>query len=375
MVAETPDPDIERSNACHKHFIEVLSKSFTTLGGEAWVEKQKNSKVAADDEEADEIVFANTFAALGLGESKDDPEDASEEFKLPEGAATVPTKQKAIGKRKKGKKAKPKASSAPTKDSTPKEVPLESYRIIEDEVGIMTDYLMATYAAVKEWVQLRKHLQGVWREVAYGALNSAVAGELSTIAVAMVKQTESTIFVEFPGHESYETIKNTITRGNIEKAMLNFSVSLHRMEPGNFETAQKVRQTNVDVKEEFLIHTYQALVDFANDFKLNRNGKPTKRMLAEINNWNPSLNLQKASEEVRLKWRRSYTINWLYDLVNVFSSIVVQRINLKGQKIVLEDVDWSPTGPWEEHRRLFGLNEVRAPPVFHSERYANLKPC
>jgi hypothetical protein len=182
------------------------------------------------------------------------------------GAVTVPTKQRAVSKRKKGKsgkKAKRKASSAFSKESTPDEVPFESYRIIEDESGIMTDYLMATYDAVQEWIQLRKHLQRVWREVAYGGLNSAVAGELSAIAVVTVKQTESTIFVEFPGHEAYETIKNTITHGNIEKAMSNFSISLHRMEPGNFDTAKKVQETKVDVKEEFLIHTYQALVDFA----------------------------------------------------------------------------------------------------------------
>ena len=48
---------------------------------------------------------------------------------------------------------------------------------------------------------------------------------------------------------------------------------------------------------------------------------------------------------------------YLRDTVNVFSSIVVQRITMKGQKIVLEDVDWSIKGPWNAHRRLFGINE------------------
>jgi len=58
-----------------------------------------------------------------------------------------------------------------------------------------------------------------------------------------------------------------------------------------------------------------------------------------------------------MKWRRSFAINWLYDLVNVFSSIVVERITLKGEKHILENVDWSTSGPWSVHRRLFGLNE------------------
>lgn len=58
-----------------------------------------------------------------------------------------------------------------------------------------------------------------------------------------------------------------------------------------------------------------------------------------------------------MKWRRCYTINWLYDLVNVFSSIVVQRNTLKGEGHLLESVDWSPDGPWDKHRRLYGLTK------------------
>ncbi|KAJ5458032.1 hypothetical protein N7475_009420 [Penicillium sp. IBT 31633x] len=80
-------------------------------------------------------------------------------------------------------------------------------------------------------------------------------------------------------------------------------------------------------------------------------------MLKSIQDWDPHLNLLRASKEQRLKWRRAFTINWLYDLVNVFSSIVVQRRTMRGQNIPLETVDWSKTGPWNKHRRLFGINE------------------
>jgi len=30
---------------------------------------------------------------------------------------------------------------------------------------------------------------------------------------------------------------------------------------------------------------------------------------------------------------------------------------MKGEHHIYETVDWSPSGPWHKHRRLFGLNE------------------
>ena len=86
-------------------------------------------------------------------------------------------------------------------------------------------------------------------------------------------------------------------------------------------------------------------------------GKPSKRMLAEIRDWDPSFNLQRASQEQRMNWRRAYTINWVYDLVNLFSSIVVQRNTMKSQIWKCELIDWSENGAWNKHRRLYGLNE------------------
>lgn len=106
-----------------------------------------------------------------------------------------------------------------------------------------------------------------------------------------------------------------------------------------------------------MVHVYHDLYDFIIDFQKNRSGKPTKRMHSEIGNWDPDFDLLSASNQERIKWRRAYTINWLYDLVNVFSSVVIQSINQKGEEIVLESIDWSVNGPWNIHRRLFGLNE------------------
>ncbi|WEW56192.1 hypothetical protein PRK78_001629 [Emydomyces testavorans] len=148
----------------------------------------------------------------------------------------------------------------------------------------------------------------------------------------------------------------TITRGDPEKAQGNFHLGLYAIKSGS-KVAETVHDVDIDVKEDFLIHTYRALVDFITDFQQTRSGKPSKSMLAQIQNWDPAFDLQRATNEQRLRWRRAYTINWLYDLVNLFSSIVVQRRTLRGQNIALEGVDWSVNGPWNEHRRLFGLNE------------------
>lgn len=207
---------------------------------------------------------------------------------------------------------------------------------------------MAVQSAIAEWIDLRQYVQSLWLDVAFGKLNSAVAGTLSNIAISMVKQTEAAVFVDFPGQESYKVIMNTITRGNVDKAQGMFSVSLSRVGPsGQFEPAIG---GDIDVKEQFFVHTYNTLVDFIKDFQTDRKGVPTKSMLSTIyQTWDPKLDLQTASPKQRLKWRRTYAINWLHDLVNLFSSIVVQRINCKGQKPLLETVDWTIREPWNKH--------------------------
>ena len=153
---------------------------------------------------------------------------------------------------------------------------------------------MAVYSIVEQWMKLRTYMQEIWRQVAYGGLNSAVAGAMSNITIAIVKQAESAIFVEFPGHESYETVMNTITRGNPDKAQGMFQINLYRMSDA-IEATEKVRTTYVDVKEEFMIHAYWDLIDFVLDFQKTRSGKPTKPMLSKIRDWDQKFDLQRAT--------------------------------------------------------------------------------
>lgn len=302
-------------------------------------------------------------AEIDVDADADADDGGEEDAGTPEAAirqAARRAKQKPSKKGKKNKRArKPKTKKKAvesTSGSDPQDIPLESYRIIEDETGMITDYLMAVYSITQQLVRLRHELQGAWYSVAYQDMNTSVASSLCKVAIGMIKDAESQIFVEFPGHDSFDTVMQTLTRGDPDKANGMFGLSINRFNPdGTLD--QTSPQSNIDVREEFLMYTYQDLVDFITDYRRTRSGKPTKPMLKSIQDWDPYLNLLRASKDQRLKWRRSFTINWLYDLVNVFSSIVVQRRTMRGQNIPLETVDWSRTGPWNQHRRLFGIND------------------
>ncbi|KAL5118115.1 hypothetical protein ACEQ8H_003950 [Pleosporales sp. CAS-2024a] len=351
ILNEKPDPEIEKSNVTHKHFINALTEAFTALGGLS----RGTERVPYTEEEHDDELFSrNHFAALSLGNAKEDEDEVSSE----DNARTqTRVRKKRTGKFKKGKRGKtPKQKSSSGETIVLADVPMESYRIIEDKQGIVTEYLLAVYSVVQEWIELRMSIQSLWKEVAYDGLNGAVAASLTSTAVAMVKKTCIAVFAEFPGHESYSTIVQTITRGDPEKAQTRYSLSLYRLSDCGHQN-EMVQERTLDAKEHFLVHSYNDLVAFITDFQKNRTGKPTRGMQAQLNSWSPTFNLERATNEDRVAWRRSYTINWLYDLVNIYSSIVVQRNTMKGEDHVYEDVDWSTTGPWHHHRRLFGLNE------------------
>lgn len=362
-VSNQPDPEIERSNVSHKRFIDALTEAFIELGGETWASTQKSEATKPDEENVEEVIFSNAFSALDLtghsaGEVLDDSDEAGSNGSSKH-ESSLRQKKKSTRKRKKGKrgkKTKGKARAAVKEPSLDK-VPLESYRIIDEDTGLVTDYLMAVYSLFSELIDLRHYVQKLWYDVSYGGLNSAVAGTCSNIAISMIKQTQSGIFVDFienDTYDTYDTIMNIVTRGNPDKVQIY--ISALRMEPVS-GVAEGIYGKELDVREEFLIHAYHDLLDFIKDFQTTRSGKPTKSMLSEICDWDPNFDLQRATAKQRIKWRRAYTINWLYDLINVFSSIAVQDNTIKGQKLKLEHVDWSIHGAWDQQRRLFGLNE------------------
>jgi hypothetical protein len=69
---KSPDADVEKSNVGHKHFIDVLEEAFKVLGGETWSTKQNDRQKTSGDESLDEVIFANAFDTLDLGEDVDE---------------------------------------------------------------------------------------------------------------------------------------------------------------------------------------------------------------------------------------------------------------------------------------------------------------
>jgi hypothetical protein len=144
-------------------------------------------------------------------------------------------------------------------------------------------------------------------------------------------------FTDFPGHESYDKIIQKITWGNPDKAQAQSSLSMYHISD-SVQQSEKPQGRRLDVKVHFLIHAYNDLVTFITDCRKNRTGKTTKAMQVQLNDCNQNLDLERATNEERVSWRRLYTINWLYVSLNVFSSIAVQRNTVKGERHVYEDV-------------------------------------
>jgi hypothetical protein len=309
-----------------------LTEAFDALGGRSW----NPSHIVVREDAEDELMLQNQFSALSLGAAVDEDDGVVSE----DDAHPKPAKQqkKKTGKGKRGKKPKRKQALESTAQSSLTDVPIESYRIIEDD-RLVTEYLLAVYAVAEEWVSLRCTIQDLWREVFHDGLHGTVAASLTNIAVAMVKQTCMAVFAEFPGHEPYDTIIQTITRGDQDKAQADFRQTFCWIQgplPENLDTIE-----TMDAKEHFFLHVYNDLMTFLTDFQKNRTGTPTKAMQAQLNKWNPTFDLQRATYEKRIKWRRDYIIKWLYDLVNVYSSIVAERKELG----------------YHEQPKLFGLDE------------------
>jgi hypothetical protein len=376
------DPNIRRSNESHEHWINGLIDAFNALGGETWQLQSKFDSDApnegdrqtkergeggteeidgdAPNEDKEQSIFKNRFSTLGLDsqvkEGGEGGKEESDEDANLAGPAT-PAATRRLKRNKRGRKPKGKRRSVDTASTASdlQDVALESYRIIEDESGMVTDYLMAVYSLVNQLVDLRHYLQTVWRLVAYRGSNIVVAANLCYVAIGMIRNAQSQIFVGFPDRDSFDIVMRTLTGGDPEKAQGQFRMPVPRQKPDG--TGDMSQELDIDLKELFLLDSYRNLCDFLTDFQATRTGKPTKGMLKSIRNWDPELDLQSATEEQRLEWRRAYTINWLYDLVNVFSSVVVQQQPLKGQHTPLETVDWSRDAPWSKHRRLFGIND------------------
>ncbi|KXH49545.1 hypothetical protein CSIM01_03833 [Colletotrichum simmondsii] len=325
IVSMNPDVKVEESNSSHRHFIDTLP----VKGPGAQATQFK--KVA---EVVEDFIFYNMFSALDLGEDKQTSEPESESGN--ESQIVSQNKKKRFDKGKKNKKgkAKSKGSERAHAPDSDKEAPLECFRILEADEDLMDEYSMAD----------------IWEDVAYHDLNSAVAGAVSKVAIAKVRKTELAIFVDFPGNDCYHNIIQVFDRSILEQTFGSDTVADGRDNVG--------KGHNGDIREQLLLHTYQDLLDLIKDFQKNRTGKPTKAMQAKIKNWDVNFSVESATSGERILWRRSFAMNWLFDLVNVFSLPVIKSLKESDKFTSLEDINWSTThGQQSDTRGLFGLED------------------
>lgn len=341
-----PDADLVKSNSSHKHFIDALTDILKEFGGTIQPDTEATETFDVCQQDVEEMVFSNRFSVLSINRvdgDRESDEDSADDSRPP--AHQQAAKKIRKGKKKQSKKSNRKGGPRTASDSGLENVPMESYRLLEGDDCLL--YIMAVFSLRHQWLHLRRQIRETWNEVAYEDLNSAVAVGLSKIAVVLVRKTALEIFVEFPGRDSFETIIDCLNRNIIGGRDLNLIY---------------YDEGSVDAQELNMSYAYRDLVSFIEDFrKAGRTGKPTKALQIQLD-WDPDFDILSATDEERICWRRAYTINWLYDLVNVYSAPyfehgIAHRDRKKGK---LENVDWKVKGPWEDHRCLFGLDDFAA---------------
>lgn len=329
-------PDYEKGISSLERFAEALEECYAALGGWDWALHDYTpldslyASLPLTKGNVDCLVIKE-FVALDPPEASEADQDSEKETSQQAGPRLGhQRKQARPGKGKRGRRRKDKDTAKPkAKDIDKGPLPdvlsntlLESFDVILDRYGMTTGYIIAAYDLIKDCVEFRAYLQDLWYEVAYEGLHSAVAGALSNTALRMVQGGEDVLSLlpNFSGKQAFHNVVSTVSW------LLGFGAE--REVTG----ANKGDTDLMDAKEMLLLHTYHDLLDFITDYQKNDNGKPTKRMMKEINNWNPDFDLRRATMEERLKWRRAYTINWLYDLANVLSNRIAQVTEVSAKR-------------------------------------------
>ncbi len=111
IVNQTPDPEIEKSNATHKHFIDALTEAFDALGGKLWSSGKMTEPSDAANDDDDPPMFENQFSKLSLDQEEGDEEDDGSSEEDTSQVQKRQAKKKSTGKGKKGKKGKRKKGS------------------------------------------------------------------------------------------------------------------------------------------------------------------------------------------------------------------------------------------------------------------------
>ncbi|KAK3955911.1 hypothetical protein QBC32DRAFT_395147 [Pseudoneurospora amorphoporcata] len=344
LATKKPHPDVENGSASLETFVVALRESALALHGWEILLHPYN-------------LSDYLFSCYPLTKEKLDC--MGSEKKKPQQAGPLvghQRRQVKPGKGKRGRRRKDseaeKSKATETEEGPPEDVfrkePLESFGVTLGPDGVTTDYIMAVYDLFRGHFDLRAYLQDVWYEVAYDGLNIAVAGALSNAAIVVAQRSEDKLLAGFSDDKkSYHSVMSTMS------SVFRFDAEAEGTE------ANKGDAHLADAKEMFLVHAYHDLLDFVTDYRKNGNGKPTKRMMKEVKHWNPDFDLRRATMEERLKWRRLYTIHWLYHLVGEFTSrlLVVAAVL---HKKVPDSIKAKEAQKEEQRQRLLGLDGFAA---------------
>ena len=71
---------------------------------------------------------------------------------------------------------------------------------------------------------------------------------------------------------------NTVTRGDPDKAQGMFHLGLHSVDE-NDGTTKEVRKVEIDIREQFFIHTFHHLLDFVKDYQKKRHPRTGVRVI------------------------------------------------------------------------------------------------
>ncbi|TKX26247.1 hypothetical protein C1H76_1600 [Elsinoe australis] len=321
------DAAAKTSNDSHAHFINVLQEAFECLGGTDWLAKSAQRRARPQPRshtyhhrQLANMTVNNVFSTLDLVEGQERSSDKVYVHERRDSVATESSTSKPARKSKKGKLVNTNKSgpSKPLADEQPPGIPLDSYRILDDSGESSSDYGMAVFSLFTEWAMLRTSIHRNWLGVANSGINAACAAATSNLVIAMMTRIESAIGIDFPGQDCFEKVLNAHMLMQTKKLETQgMSYNMPGMFPGStdWDGPDFVR---MHLEEASSLHAYRDLVEFIRDYQQNQNGKPTKRLTTELNTWEVDGILPIYSNDWCINWRRLYTINWLYDLVNNF---------------------------------------------------------
>lgn len=354
LNSNNPDPKVEASNRSHKFFVESLTTCFKRLGGDDWLERRQEGPCQYDGDDLE--VQKNMFSILKDCDDQTDNKSGSSRS-----SSKPPTTQNHQNKLEEDKEQE--NSGSRLEDES-----LKGYGIVDEEGGIDLKYQMASFSLFQELYHLRHEIVSVWEAVAEDKFNIAVAGSLSNTAVAILKRSWMVVSRQFPENDSYEDFLQVMAPGvdpwHRQHKPLTDPTKETDHEPlsGGSDYQEKLQALKeLDLKEFYSLYAYQDFIAFVQDFKINRDGSKSKRFKELQGTWDPNIDFRRAprpNKKQRRKWRRTYTISWLYDLVNVFSWLCEDNQSPNGAKRDPRNADWSFVGGRDGSRHLFGLDEI-----------------